>query len=1138
MLLSGFGFSSHARDYAASSVLKEGKWVKINIKEEGMQILTPAAMKQMGFSDPSKVHVYGYGGYRLSETLTDATPDDLPIQPVVRTADGSIISYGAGLVEWQTASNPLGFTHYQNVYSTIAPYFLSDREASDPAPEPLTTPIGSSARPVTTFTHLMLHEQELATPANTGADLLGEDFRSTSQRTFSFPVTDPASDKINFRLFFGSKASGTATLTMTSGGATLPVASLPAETNSVIHYRNYGFDRTATLTDKPTADLTLKFSGGGIVTTARLDYIEAAYTRSLKLNGGLLQFRHTASGSQVLCIEGCSASTLIWDVTDPAAPRQVAYELQGSTARFAPTPGTLRTYIAFNPASVKTAPASLGSVSAQDIHSMETPDMVIITPDAYKAQAERLAEFHRTNDNMVVHVLIPENIYNEFSSGKPDATAFRKMLKMFYDRGKSGERTLKHALLFGRPSYDHRLIAEIPAMAAYPRLLTWESTMSTANLKESTVSKLDNTTTVHEEASYCTDSYFAMLEDSPYSFNLGTALLSIGIGRMPVKSLQEAKTAVDKVIGYMTDPDFGAWRSHVMLIADDADSGKHLEQTEAMYSIMQDENNGNGRDFIYEKLYLDSYPLGSGGNSKTYPQAKERMFKMFEEGVSFVSYVGHANPTSWTHESLMTYSDINSLTYKHLPIIYHASCEFIRFDDDTQSGAETMWLYPQSGAIAFIAANRKVYVEQNGYLTKRIGKFIFAQNPDGTPLTIGDVFRLAMNDLGSSKENSSNKNRYALMGDPAMRIPSPSRKIKIEKIGETDLAQAVADENLPVVPARSKMKVSGQVLLPDGSVDVSFNGTLTATLFDAERAVTTYGHPSEGKNDGKVSIYNDRKNRLALASFPVKEGKWEATLYLPEEIDENYSPALLSLYACTSDGKEAIGSTSDFYVYGYDESGPEDNEAPEISLAAIGTPGFRPGDIVAPSTSFLAKVRDDSGINISSSGIGKQMTIVIDGKKIYDDVSDYFTTDPEDPTAGSVTYPIDGLDEGEHELAFQVFDNAGNCAKVTLPFKVGGSMQPNVDLRTDASPASTQATIYVTTARQPQEAVIEVFDMAGRKVWSAVPEQLTQSMNVTWDLCDSSGRRVPRGIYLYSAKVLNPDGTTHRRTRKIAVTAE
>lgn len=1124
--------SAHALSYAPQSVLSSGKWVKINVKEEGMQILTPTALKGMGFSDPSKVRVYGYGGHILPMTLDERNPDDLPQQPVVRLADGSIVFYGAGLVKWESESSDFGFRHLNNYYSTIAPYFLSDRDNTDIDPTPITTPIATGAKEIKSFPQLLIHEQDIYTPAITGADLFGEDFRTTPQRTFSFPVIDPAGSSINFYSFFGdNNSTGKSTVAFTSGGKNIGTARQAASGSAYLRVTRTL--SSAPIADKPSVDLTLKYSG--TATLARLDFIEACYERRLKLSGGMLQFRHKGSGSRVLCIEGCSSSTLIWDVTDPAAPRPVAFELSGSTARFAPADTELHTYVAFNPQSVTNAPAAIGAVKTQDIHSMVVPDLVIIVPSSFRTQAERVAEYHRTHDKLTVHVLDPEDIYNEFSSGKPDVTAYRRMLKMFYDRGNaagSGTR-LQNCLLFGRPSYDHRLITETPKSAKYQRLLTWENDLMSLNVRSYSSSTDYDGLVLTETNSYCSDTYIGMLETTS-TFSMSTATMSIGIGRMPVKSALEAKNSVDKLLGYMQNPEYGAWRSRVMIIADDADNAQHLKQAQKMYNNMRAEESA-GRDFSFERLYLDSYPIGTDGATKSFPQAKERMFKMLNDGVSMLAYIGHANPTSWTAENLMTYTDLTSLTYKHLPVIYHASCEFVRFDSDSESGAETMWLNPNSGAIAFIAANRKVYIHLNEDMNAAFGLHYFAREADGSPITLGEVLRRTVN----SCSNETNKHRFALMGDPAMRVPSPTGSVKIDTFAGVDLDKAVEANDLPVVPAQSTLKVKGRILLANGEANTAFNGTICATLFDAERVIETYGHPSEsGKGDGKVSIYNDHKNRLAIASFPVKNGEWEATLFLPEEIDDNYTPALLSLYAYTPEGAEAIGSTESFYVYGFDDSLATDDVPPVIEMAALGSAMFRPGDMVAPSTTFLAKVKDESGINISSAGIGKALTIMIDGRKIYDDVSDYFVTDPNDPTAGSIEYPLDNLSEGSHELVFQVFDNAGNCSKATLPFKVGSEgYLPQVDLRTDASPASVEANFYVTTARQPSEAVVEVFDLSGRCVWRATPETLSQSMNVKWNLCYSNTpQRVPRGIYLYSATVTYSDGTRHRKTRKLAVT--
>ena len=65
------------------------------------------------------------------------------------------------------------------------------------------------------------------------------------------------------------------------------------------------------------------------------------------------------------------------------------------------------------------------------------------------AQAERLAEIHRQR-GLTVKVVPANLLYNEFSSGTPDANALRRYLKMLYDRAATPDKAPRYLLLMGK----------------------------------------------------------------------------------------------------------------------------------------------------------------------------------------------------------------------------------------------------------------------------------------------------------------------------------------------------------------------------------------------------------------------------------------------------------------------------------------------------------------------------------------------------------------------------------------------------------------------------------------------------------------------------------------------------------------
>ena len=200
-------FTTHAfilDTYAESSVLSSGRWIKVSVTESGLHIIPTSTLRAWGFSDPSAVRIFGYGGARISDQLSRANyVDDLPVVKSELTANG-IVFYAQGPGVWKQERDDI-FTHSLNPYSTKGYYFLTDSRPNTDSS--ISTEGGSPTDgAATTFTERIYHELDLVTPAESGHQLVGEDFRYTSNRTFNFQLPGNAADSVWMQCDFFAKA--------------------------------------------------------------------------------------------------------------------------------------------------------------------------------------------------------------------------------------------------------------------------------------------------------------------------------------------------------------------------------------------------------------------------------------------------------------------------------------------------------------------------------------------------------------------------------------------------------------------------------------------------------------------------------------------------------------------------------------------------------------------------------------------------------------------------------------------------------------------------------------------------------------------------------------------------------------------
>lgn len=1128
--------------YAASSRLASGYWVKVSVTQSGMYCLTDQQLRQWGFSDPSRVKVYGYGARRLPERLDNSYIDDLPQTASEYIAGRGVVFYGEGPL---SVTNTTSTAHrpVQNPFTVKGYYFLT-ADGSDerlvPAESTLSDP--SAGSPARSVRFMVSHEQELESPGQAGHLLVGESFKFNKSQTFTLatPGADPDNTAARMEVsFIANTYSVPSQLTYTFNGTALPSSGGDRISVNSDHYAHgyEGVSNKSVTVDGPTATVGIDYACSGTVVKANLNYIAITYNRLLDVgNGGQMLF-YGSSGNNGYSMAGGADGLRVWDVTSltdisamklsqPDADGRRTWSLRRSGARL---------FAAWTPASQFMQATNEGVVRNQDLHAMASADMVIFTLPQWRTQANRLADFHRTfpGDTLTVAVLTPQEIYNEFSSGAPDAQAFRKLLKMLYDRRSVSEHPLRYALFMSRVTYDNRRLTPEVKSLDYPMLPAWFTDRG-----------------LHDNDSYTTDDIFSFLQDNSGT-NTASDKLDIAVGRIPCTSASEAEAAVDKIERYTRKLDDGNWRNNFLITADDEDEAEHMIQAEKLWDFLSVADDGHTD--LSKKIYIDEFPRVSNSTE----DGRRLLFRALDEGALWWIYIGHANTTSLTAENFVNYTDLNNLYLRRFPVMYAATCNFLRWDSPTISGAEILFRNPNGGVAAVISAVRPVYIPNNGYLSAAFGRFFLARETDGRLLTFGEIYRRAKNDyriytktdpLGRPAADS-NKLRFVLMGDPAMRLAIPSNRVVIDKVAGKEVPVTPA-KDAPCLMARQQTTMEGRVLNAAGdAVMTDFNGTVVATLYDAAQSVTTLGNGSAGV---PFSFDKPQGDRLFIGNAKVTGGRFTLPVVMPSEVADNYRSAAINLYAyeegTSSDlARKAVGVNRDFFVYGIDENARPDTVPPVIESFYLNHPSFRSGDTVNPNPTVIAEFSDDLSINLSSAGIGHSIALYLDnGEKSFADVADYFTPFVDGRNGGSIVYPIENLSDGPHSLRLRVWDTAPNSAEQTIDFWVTHKIAPQIyRVYTDCNPASEYANFYVSHDRPDAEVTVtvEVFDLMGRRLWGATKtgrSDMFESLPIKWDLTDYGGHRVGRGIYLYRAtisdKVSGERCTTE--SQKLAVTAQ
>lgn len=769
------------------------------------------------------------------------------------------------------------------------------------------------------------------------------------------------------------------------------------------------------------------------------------------------------------------------------------------------------------------------NIANQDLHADGQADLVIIIPASRTLlkQAQRLKEFHESHDGMRVNIVAADQLYNEFSSGTPDANAYRRYLRMLQDRAATEADMPKYLLLFGDCVWDNRMLtADCKRFDPDDYLLVYESENSFS-----------------ETVCYAGDSWMGILAEGAGS-DARRELQDVGVGRFPVTTVAEAKIMVDKTINYSKNQNGGAWQNTIMFMGDDGNDNIHMKDVDSVA-------NSVGRDypnFLIKKVMWDAYTRESSATGNTYPEVSKIIRQQQANGALVMDYGGHGSATLISHESVLGLSDFSESRTSNLPLWVTAACDIMPFDGVTETIGESAVLNEKGGAVAFYGTARTVFTSANKYINHAFMKRVLSLQ-DGKPIALGEAHRLAQNDvmLGTNRyptptredpnktspeqDNSENHLQYSLLGDPALSLNLPTAQVVVDEIDGV----AVGSGTMPTVKAGSVIKMKGHVAGVEG-----FNGVVTATVRDTQEEITCKLNNTSGDGAEVAFKYLDRTKTLYHGSDSIRNSSFELTFAVPKDINYADGQGMINLYALNTDKTIRANGSCDQFIVGGSAEAKNDSVGPSI-YCYLNSPSFVDGGNVNSTPYFVAEIKDKDGINAAGSGIGHDLQLVIDGDmaKTYT-LNNNFSYDFGTYTSGSTFYSIPELEEGPHRLQFRAWDIQNNSSTAVLHFNVVKGLRPQLfNIGVTNNPARTSTTFIISHDRMESnmDVVIELFDAAGRQMWRHAESGVSATGNYTvdWDLSVDGGRPLQTGVYLYRVKVSSEGSSYVSKTKKLIV---
>ena len=1102
-----------------NSSMSSGEWYRFYIDKTGVHKLDRNFLSSLGVNvdtvNPKNIRLFGNGGKAIPLLNADVTEFDVTENAIkfVGEADGVInnedylLFYGVSSYGFDSVNDS-----HINPYTDKTYYYINVSSEVGKRIQEMVEPTASVNNTFTTFDEYQYYEVDKNNLVQLGRRWFGDSFdvNSTQSFTFNFPRID-VSQQVRLNVKAAATATTSTSMSISLNGSPTSVGSLSFGAISPTVLAS-GASYSSFISPTQTMVVDLKYNNfSNPSANAFLDYISLEATSFLRSLGQQFSFRNkqaaTLAGVGEYVITDASSISEVWDVTDIYNVKSKNNSI-ASTFTFKAPLGRLREYVAvvnsdfYTPLKDVTSTVNntdiKGTIFQGGSGGHEDLDYLVITPASLRAQAVRLANINASNLGLRTRVINLEDIYSEFNTGNQDIGAIRNFVRYVYENGVTDK--LKYLCLFGDASFDMKdRIANntnlVPTFHALPSF--------------SLVS------------SYMSDDYFGMMDDNEGSM-VASDRLDIAVGRIVAGNIQQATEMVTKVEQYYQQESYGSWRNRMTILSDDVDEDWEF--------VLENELDDLADEIVSErpfinmvKLHSDAFSQESSAGGELYPQATESLLNNIQLGSLVVNYFGHGGEDGLAHERLFQKNDAQDLTnICRYNLLVTVTCEFTRFDNPLrQTGGEFTYWNPSGGAISLVATTREIVVGLGIDVNRELAKYLFDYDDTGY-VSIAEALRLAKNNITNSL-----KRVVFNIGDPALKLSIPKPNIRLTHINDIP----ANDPSAPALEALGRVSLSGEVVDEGGQLISDYNGKLSTTIYDKKQNRSTLGNDGTTGGSGVLILDYETLGEIVFrGQASVTNGKFRFEFVVPRDISIPLGEGRVSFYA----KKDAVlenqtGVDTSIRIGGVNENAPEDNLPPTIA-AFMDDESFVSGGVTNQSPFLLLKLGDENGIN-TASGIGHDITAIMDGDEANPLIlNDYYETEIDDFTKGSVKYQYKDLEPGLHTLTLKAWDVYNNSMSTEIQFLVVNENDELVIERVLNYPnpfVSYTEFWFKHNSSSELEVMVQVYTVSGKLVKTLRGNSSSGNKGgntslfrgLPWNGKDDFGDKIGKGVYVYKLTV-------------------